>query len=225
MERPIKKAVLDDVDWLVKDCHPRVVEAMSGDVSRYARLNASCGALESFNGIRPRHDDDLFGLLSARRAEVADVLAGANLDARIDDLADGIYLAIPFFGRCSDKQPVWLVNKSADHVVYIGRKLYAFASDDDGGVTDYQTRGSAFADGIAPAASVAPGSRIKIDDYLMSFDGDFVGIHRLVLMIGSEQMEMMASVGKLAGHLWRKGVPGIHPLSLRQGGVRSLQGD
>lgn len=83
------------------------------------------------------------------------MLAAANLEARVDDLPAGIYLAIPFVSRCSDKQPVWLVNKSGGEVVYIGRKLYAFASDDDS-VSDYRTCGSAFADGIAPVSTSPP---------------------------------------------------------------------
>jgi PHD/YefM family antitoxin component YafN of YafNO toxin-antitoxin module len=218
VDNAITKAVFDEVEWLLKDCHPTVAANKRGDVDRYARLNASCAALESFSGMRPRADDDVFDLISKRRAEVADVLAAANLEARIIDLADGIYLAIPFFSRCSDKQPVWLVNKSGGEVVYIGRKLYAFASDDDG-ISDYRTQSSAFADGIAPLASLAPGSKIKIDDYSMSYDGDFVGVQRLVLLIGGEQIEMITSVGKLAGYLWKdKKVPGFHLLKPVQKG-------
>ena len=95
MDNAITKAVFNEVDWLLKDCHPNVAEKMREDIDRYARLNASCGALESFSGMRPRADDDLFGLISKRRAEVADALAAANLEARIDDLGEELYLAIP----------------------------------------------------------------------------------------------------------------------------------
>jgi len=212
MDNAIRTAVFAEVDWVLKDCHPSVAAKMRADIDRYARLNASCGALESFVGLRPRDDDDLFGLISKRRADVAAILAAANLEARIDDLGEGIYLAIPFFSRCSERQPVWLVDKSVAQIVYIGRKLYAFASDDDG-VSDYRTRGGALTDGIAPVSTLSPGSKIEIDDYSMSFDGDFIGIHRLVLMIGGEQIEMMTSVGKLAGHLWKEeGMPGCHLL-------------
>jgi len=212
VDNAIKKAVFAEVDWLLKDCHLSVAEKMREDIDRYARLNASCISLESFVGSRPRHDDDLFDLISKRRAEVADALAEANLEARIGDLTEGVYLAIPFFSRCTDKQPIWLVNRSRSEVVYIGRKLYAFASGDDG-VSDYRTQGGAFADGIAPQALLAPGSKLIIDEYSMSFDGDFIGIHRLVLMIGGEQIEMMTSVGKLAGYLWKEeGMPGFHLL-------------
>lgn len=218
MDNAVTKAVFDEVEWLLKDCHPNVAEKMREDIDRYGRLNASCAALESFSGMRPRADDDLFGLISKRRAEVADVLAAANLEARVHDLRAGIYLAILFFSRCSDRQPVWLVNKSGGEVVYIGRKLYAFASDDDG-VSDYRTRGSAFADGIAPVSTLSLGSKLRIDEYSMSGAGDFIGIHRLVLMIGGEQIEMMVSIGKLAGYIWKEeGVPGFHLLKRVQKG-------
>jgi hypothetical protein len=164
VDNAIRTAVFAEVDWLLKDCHPSVAEKMRDDIDRYARLNASCYALESFIGLRPRDDDDLFDLISKRRAAVADALASENLEARIGDLAGGVYLAIPFFSRYSDRQPVWLVNKSVVDVVYLGRKLYAFASDGDG-VSDYRTRGGAFPDGIAPVSILLPGSRVKIDDY------------------------------------------------------------
>lgn len=107
---------------------------------------------------------------------------------------------------------------SVAQIVYIGRKLYAFASDNDG-ISDYRTQASAFADGIAPISTVAPGSKLRIDEYSMSYDGDFVGVHRLVMMVGGDQIEMMVSIGKLAGYLWKeKKVPGFHLLKPAQQG-------
>jgi hypothetical protein len=116
-------------------------------------------------------------------------------------VGEGIYLAIPFFSRCSDLQPTWLVNRTQTDIIYIGRKLYVFASADDE-IAEYAKQGSAFGDRIANASRIAPGSKLKIDDYSMSFDGDFAGTHRVVLLRGAEQVEMLASIGKLAGYLW-----------------------
>ena len=163
---------------------------------------------------RPQVDENLFVLLSECRAGVSDVLASANLEAWLDEVEPGLYLATPFFSRCSDKQPTWLVNRTQEEIIYIGRRLYAFATDDNG-VTDYSARSSAFADRIAGASRMAPGEKLKIDDYSMSFDGDYMGNHRIVVMQRNEQIEMMALVGKLDGHLWRDDGRGIHLLKKR----------
>ncbi len=57
---------------------------------------------------RPRIDDDAFNVLAMRRAQVADHIAHANLQAYEQEAPAGLYLAIPFLLRCSDKQPVWV---------------------------------------------------------------------------------------------------------------------
>ncbi len=75
----------------------------------------------SLLGARPRIGDDAFTLLSQRRAQIADLIAMANLDAYEQEVASGLYLAIPFFPRCSDKQPVWLVNRTAKPFTYLSR--------------------------------------------------------------------------------------------------------
>ena len=123
----------------------------------------------------------------------------------------GLYLAIPFFPRCSDRQPVWLVNRTAKPITYISRSLYAYASTDDG-VDEYQAAGSAFKDGIAVSAVIAPGNRLQVDDYSMSFDGDFVSNPRIVLTIDGERREWFVSVSKLGGYLWDKELHGFHAL-------------
>lgn len=207
----IQNLVLESTRQFQRDCHPAVIESQQEALSRYARLNAACDSLESFQGFRPVQDDDIYEQLSARRSETADVLAGLNLDAHLADAGEGIYLEIPFFCRCSDVQPVWLVNRSLKEIVYIGRKLYAFASADDG-IDEYGKQGTAVGDKIAGASRIAPGCKLKIDDYSMSFDGDFVGTHRVVLMRGDEQVEMYASIGKLAGYLWDREAHGIHSM-------------
>jgi PHD/YefM family antitoxin component YafN of YafNO toxin-antitoxin module len=211
MNQRIRDAVFEARTWLEKGCHSRVVEAQSDELARYSRLNAACDALGSFVGSRPEIDETLFTQLSECRAAVADVLASANLEAWIEEVDPGLYLAIPFFSRCSDKQPVWFVNRTQEEIIYIGRRLYAFATDDDG-ITDYSASSSAFADRIASASRLASGEKLKIDDYSMSFDGDFMGNHRIVIMQHNEQIEMRALVGKLGGHLWRGEGRGIHLL-------------
>lgn len=207
----IRDLVMESTGQFEQDCHPAVVESHRETIARYARLNAACDSLESFLGSRPEHDRDTFEQLFARRREIADELAGLNLEAHLADVEEGIHLAIPFFSRCSDLQPVWLVNRSESDIVYIGRKLYAFASADDG-IDEYAKRGSAFGDKIAGASRIAPGGKLRIDDYSMSFDGDFMGTHRVVLMRGAEQVEMYALISKLAGYLWDKENHGIHLL-------------
>jgi len=156
-------------------------------------------------------DDDVFAVLAQRRAEIADLIALANLNAYEQELPSGLYLAIPFFPRCSDKQPVWLVNRTAKPITYLSRSLYAFASTDDG-VDEYRTAGSAFKDGIAVSAEIAPGDRLQVDDYSMSFDGDFVSNRRIVLTIDGERREWFVSVSKLGGYLWDKELHGFHSL-------------
>jgi len=188
-----------------------VAERHVDTLARYARVTSACDALESFLGARPRMDDDVFALLSQRRAQIADLIAGANLDAYEQELPSGLYLAIPFFPRCSDKQPVWLVNRTAKPITYISRSVYAYASTDDA-VDEYQAAGSAFKDGIAVSAVIAPGDRLQIDEYSMSFDGDFVNNRRIVLNIDGERREWYASISKLGGYLWDEELHGFHAL-------------
>lgn len=153
----------------------------------------------------------MFALLSQRRAQIADLIARANLDAYEQELPSGLYLAIPFFPRCSDKQPVWLVNRTAKPVTYLSRSLYAFASTDDC-VDEYRAAGSAFKGGIAVSALIAPRERLQIDEYSMSFDGDFVSNRRIVLLIDGERREWFVSISKLGGYLWDEELHGFHAL-------------
>ncbi|WP_256586077.1 hypothetical protein [Pseudomonas sp. Choline-3u-10] len=153
----------------------------------------------------------MFALLSQRRAQIADLIARANLDAYEQELPSGLYLAIPFFPRCSDKQPVWLVNRTAKPVTYLSRSLCASASTDDG-VDEYRAAGSAFKDGIAVSALIAPGERLQIDEYSMSLDGDFVSNRRIVLHIDGERREWFVSISKLGGYLWDEELHGFHAL-------------
>ena len=111
MNQKIRDAIFESRIWLEKGCHSRVVEVHGGELARYSRLNAACDALESFVGSRPEIDENLFAQLSECRAGVAGVLASANLEAWIEEVDPGLYLAIPLCSRCSDKQPVWLVNR------------------------------------------------------------------------------------------------------------------
>lgn len=212
IRRPIRDTVINLTTGLADRCHPQVAERHSAELARYARLCCACDALESFLGMRPRVDDDAFALLSARRAEVADQLARANLLAWEQEAVEGLYLAIPYLTHCSDKQPVWLVNRTAQQVTYLGRKLYAFASTDEG-VDEYQTSGNAFADGIAGSAVLAPGERLQIEDYSMSFDGDFVSNRRVILLIGSQRSEWLTSISRLGGYLWDEELHGLHRLT------------
>lgn len=209
--RPIHDEVMNRASRLASDCHPLVAERHAGELERYARVTSACDALESFLGCRPRMDDDVFALLSQRRAQIADLIAMANLDTYEQEVPFGLYLAIPYFPRCSDKQPVWLVNRTAKPITYLSRSLYAFASTDDG-VDEYRTAGSAFKDGIAVSALIAPGERLQIDDYSMSFDGDFVSNRRIVLNIDDERHEWFVSISKLGGYLWDEKLHGFHAL-------------
>lgn len=194
-----------------------MAERHADELARYARLTSACDALESFNGLRPSADEDAFYLLAQRRSQIADMLAQANLEAFEQEAESGIYLAIPYFARCSDKQPVWLVNRTAQRITYIRQSLYAFASTDDG-VDEYRAAGNAFVDGVAAGAVIGPGQKLKIDTYLMSWYGDFVSNRRIVLLIEGERGEWFASISKLAGYLWDKQLHGLHLLNM----VKSL---
>lgn len=142
-QRPIYDEVMTRASRLASNCHPLIAERHADALARYARVTSACDALESFLGGRPRMDDDAFELLSQRRAQIADLIAIANLDAYEQEVPAGLYLAIPFFPRCSDKQSVWLVNRTAKPITYVCRSLYAYASTDDG-VDEYRAAGSAF---------------------------------------------------------------------------------
>jgi len=65
---------------------------------------------------------------------------------------------------------------------------------------------------------IGPGQKLKIDTYLMSWDGDFVSNRRIVLLIEGERGEWFASISKLAGYLWDKQLHGLHLLNM----VKSL---
>ena len=209
--RPIHDEVMSRASRLEGDCHPLVAERHADALARYARVTSACDALESFLGARPRMDDDVSALLSQRRALIADLIALANLDTYEQEVPAGLYLAIPFFPWCSDKQPVWLVNRTAKSITYLCRSLYAYASTDDG-VDEYRAAGSAFKDGIAVSALIAPGERLQIDEYSMSFDGDFVSNRRIVLNIDGERREWFVSISKLGGYLWDEELHGFHAL-------------
>lgn len=208
--RPIHDEVMGLASRLADKCHPQVAQKHAEELARYARLTSACDALESFLGCRPRMDDDAFDVLSARRSQVADLIAHANLQAYEQEAPAGLYLAIPFFSRCSDKQPVWLVNRTEQRVTYLRRLLYAYASTDD--IDEYQAAGNAFADGIAASSMIEPGGRLQIDDYSMSFDGDFVSNRRVILLIEGVRSEWFTSISKLGGYLWDEALHGLHAL-------------
>lgn len=50
----------------------------------------------------------------------------------------------------------------------------------------------------------------------MSYDGDFVSIRRVVLIIEGERAEWFVSVPKLAGFLWDEDLHGFHELKRTQ---------
>ncbi len=82
-----------------------------------------------------------------------------------------------------------MLNRTEQRVTYLQRLLYAYASTDDG-IDEYQTAGNAFADGIAASAEIEPGQRLQVNEYSMSFDGDFVSNRRIILMIDGERSEV-----------------------------------
>ncbi|WP_455922675.1 hypothetical protein [Pseudomonas putida] len=135
----------------------------------------------------------------------------ANLDSHQADSAPGIYLAIPYFPRCTNVQPLLLINLTDQAITYVGRRLHAYACDDEG-IADFECGSSAFKDRIGASATVAPGARLKIGDYSMTFDGDFVTNYRIVLVVGGERVELRTEVTKLAGFLWESGCTGLHLL-------------
>ncbi|WP_257229323.1 hypothetical protein [Pseudomonas sp. BMW13] len=216
MRQSIRDEVMKLTSRLAQRCHQNVAEEHGALIARYARLDTACDAFNAFTGCRPVDDADVFDSLSQRRRGIADLLARANLDAFEQEKADGLFLAIPFFSWCSDKQPVLLVNRTNQAVTYIRRSLYAFASADDG-IDEYRTVGSGFADGIAAGAVIQPGERLQIDDYSMSYDGDFVSNRRVVLIIEGKRAEWFVSVSKLAGFLWDEDLHGFHELKRTQG--------
>lgn len=211
LHRPIYDEVMSRAARWANGCHPSVAERYANELARYARLTSACDALECFMGCRPLADEDVFSTLAQRRSQIADLLAQANLEAFEQEAEPGIYLTIPYFLRCSDKQPVWLLNRTAQRVTYIRRSLYAYASTDDG-VDEYQDSGSAFADGIAAGAVIEPGEKLQIDTYSMSWDGDFVSNRRVVLLVDDERGEWFAGISKLAGFLWDENLHGLHLL-------------
>lgn len=215
MRQSIRDEVMKLTSRLAQRCLPRVAEQYAAQLARYARLDTACDAFNSFTGCRPDDDADVFDSLSQRRRGIADLLARANLDAFEQEKADGLFLAIPFFSWCSDKQPVLLVNRTNQAVTYIRRRLYAFASAGNG-IDEYQTASSAFADGIAAGSVIQPGERLQVDDYSMSYDGDFISNRRIVLIIEGERAEWFVSVSKLAGFLCDEDLHGFHELKRTQ---------
>ncbi len=89
--------------------------------------------------------------------------------------------------------------------------MYAYASTDEG-IDEYQTASNAFADGIAASSVIEPGGRLQIDDYSMSFDGDFVSNRRVILLIDGARSEWFTSISKLGGYLWDEALHGLHAL-------------
>lgn len=212
MIRQIEELIHATTTRQCADFPASVVEAHQRTIERHTQLDVAYSALQS---LWSPEEDDLRSGLRARLAELADVLALADLEARLQQVGEGIYLAIPYMYTCSDKQPVYLVNRTAEEVIYIGRRLYAFASDGDD-IVDYNAAGSAFADGIAASATLSPGEKLAVDEYSMGFDGDFIGTHRIRVMIRGEQVELRTRVGRLGGY--SRGslsdTPGIHLLEV-----------
>lgn len=211
MRQFIRDEVMQLTSRLAQRCHPRVAEQYAAQLARYARLDTACATFDAFTGCRPAEDADVFETLSLRRRQIADVLADANLDAYGQDMAPGLYLAIPFFNWCSDKKPIWLVNRTSVPCTYIRRSGYAFASTDDG-VDEYSTAGNAFADGIGAEAVIQPGENLAIDEYSMQVDGDFINVKRVILIVDGERREYFVSISKLAGYLTCEHLHGFHAL-------------
>lgn len=212
MRQSIRDEVMQLTSRLEQRCHPRVAEQHKAQLARFARLDTACDAFNAFLGCRPAEDADVFEMLSMRRRQIADVLAHANLDAYEQELAPGLYLAIPFFNWCSDKKPIWLVNRTDALCTYISRSNYAFASADEG-VDEYRTAGSAFSDGIAAGAVIQPGEKLRIDEYSMRVDGDFINVRRVILIVDGERAEYFVSISKLAGYLTCEHLHGFHALT------------
>ncbi len=209
--RPIHTEVMGLATLLAQECHPQVAQQHAAALARYARLTSACEALESFIGVRPRDDDDAFAVLVLRRAEIADQLARANLQAHMQEAPAGLYLAIAYFSRCTDKQPIWLLNRTEQQITYLCRRMYAYASADDG-IDEYQGSGNAFAAGLAASCVIEPGGRLQIDEYSLNFDGDFVSSHRIVLLIEGVRSEWFCTISKLGGYLWDAKRHGLHAL-------------
>lgn len=208
MRRSIHDEVMQLTSRLEQRCHSRVAEQHKAQL---ARLDTACDAFNAFLGCRPAEDADVFEMLSMRRRQIADVLAHANLDAYEQQLSPGLYLAIPYFNWCSDKRPIWLVNRTDAPCTYIGRSCYAFASADDG-IDEYRTAGSALADGIGAAAVVHPGEKLEIDEHSMRADGDFINVSRVILIVDGAREEYFVSISKLAGYLTCEHLHGFHQL-------------
>lgn len=211
MRRLVYEQVMGMTSRLVQACHPQVAEQHAALLARFARLDTACDAFNAFLGCRPADDADVFETLSLRRRQIADVLAHANLDAYEQGLTPGLYLAIPYFNWCSDKQPICLVNRTDAPCTYISRSCYAFASVDEG-VDEYRTAGSAFTDGIAAGAVIQPGEKLEIDEYSMRVDGDFINVRRVILIVDGERAEYFVSISKLAGYLTCENLHGFHAL-------------
>lgn len=220
LHRPIYDEVMNRALRMANACHPVVTEKHANELARYARLSAACDALESFMGCRPSADEDVFSSLAQRRSQIADLLARANLQEFEKESSPGIYLAIPYFNRCSDKQPVFLLNRTSQPITYLSRSLYAYASTDDG-VDEYRAIGNAFSDGIAADAVIESGEKLRIDEYSMSFDGDFVSNRRIVLLVDGQRGEWFTSISKLAGFLWDEDLHGLHLLKIVNSNVQT----
>lgn len=212
IHRPTHDDVMGSITRLSQLCHATVATKYKRELERYDRISTACDALESFLGCRPREDDDIFQMLAERRMQVADLITQANIFACLDEALPGLYLAVPYFCRCSDRQPVWLINLTEKAITYLGRKLYAYATTDDG-IDEYRTSGNAFADGIAESSMIESGGMLQVDDYSMSFDGDFVSNRRVILLIDGIRMEWFTSISKLGGFLWDEDQHGLHPLT------------
>lgn len=207
MRQSIRDEVVQLTSRLAQRCHPGVAEQYASQLSRYARLDIACATFDAFTGCRPAEDVDVFETLSLRRRQIADVLAHANLVAYEQQLAPGLYLAIPYFNWCSDKKPIRLVNRTDAPCTYIGRSCYAFASADDG-IDEYRTAGSALAAGVV----VQPGEKLEIDEYSMRVDGDFINVRRVILIVDGAREEYFVSISKLAGYLTCEHMHGFHQL-------------
>ncbi len=71
-----------------------------------------------------------------------------------------------------------------------------------------------FANGIAAAAVIEPGAKLQIDEYSLSWDGDFVSNRRLILLTEGVRGEWFTSISKLAGYLSDENLHGLHKLEM-----------